>query len=431
MYPDIPTGEWSFSFPKGKDYAWIPGESYPMVIDEPQEWPLKPEKNMREYGNFPPFFFCDQANWAKKEILFGPTLQKFKYVQQTSSVNFPNGEIRTFYGWFLERDVATFAELQPPESATHQRVSLMDAVLGKPFHIVGFDSKKKFTLFAEEGDTPQTKWFKAILLKTIFSTVPGSFKNVLEVGKHEDPFLGPLQTVTLYTRKRGVEIGAEAAFTFKGVISPVANVRLVALEKERQKRKEEGKEDDTDIDEKTKTSRDTFIEQLTRGPNTEILFTNIQEPQREAAKILLRGIFSYKLGKSFELRGENTRYNESKRQIFRTDAPTLLSIGRQNIQAARTALGDSFDAVYAALMNNLVQIQTNLEEGTDLKDILAIPFELPLTGGGPATISNEKWNEFFEPDSLDEFPIIEISVKQKSVYYPDSLLHKYIAGRDT
>ena len=424
-----------FFRPYSGEDAWLPAVVRPNGSIEEDKRGLRavknkrPELNIATHGNFPPFFFFDKNNWSEGllEPLYGPTLNKY-YVRQEMTVVFPTGEQRTFYGWFLQRDIDAFAELQPPTVEDgYTRVSLGDAVLGKTFHIAGFNEPT--SLFMQPGDDVRTKWKKAIVLKTIFSTIPGSFKNVVQIGSHEDPYLGPVQTIQINTRKTPEQEGSEQQFSFEGEVEPVENIGLRRVKKEQENRKAAGKENDRDIDDRTKTTRDNYFDQLTRQ---EGIFKDISDAQRDAATQLLKGILMFKLGKSYDQRKENAQYGEQVRRIFQTNAPTLRSMGKQNIQAAKEALGDAFDAVYATMLTNLSTIGGNLgENSAALKQILSQDIDIDLIGGGPVDEENKKWNEFFEPGQYDGFPVIEISVKQTSVYYPDSLIYKYMVGRNT
>ncbi len=295
----------------------------------------------------------------------------------------------------------------------------------------------------EPGDDVQTKWKKAILLKTIFSTIPGSFKNVVKFGQQDDPYLGPIQVLELNPKSTGNTQGANIEFKFTDKVRPVENVGLRRVRKEQEKRKEEGKEIDDDIDARTVTTRDTYFEQLAREPG---IFNGVNPSQREAATQLLKGILMVKLGKSFNQAAENTRYDKERQTMFRTNAPTLRSMGKQSIQAAKEALGDAFDAVYSAILTNISQIQENLGENSEVfKHLLSQDVDIDLVGGGPDNEDfteeqernkywdekNKHWNEIFEAGEYYEFPVIELSVKQKSIYYPDSLIYKYMVARNT
>jgi hypothetical protein len=403
----------------------------------------QPELNMQEYGNFPPFLFCDEQLWNQTyHTQFGRILDGGRfYVRQETNIAYPNGDIRTLYGWFLQRDIDAFAELQPPSDDSYTRITLIDAVFGAKFRLPKFGDQQ-FSLFLEPGDNDRTKWKKAILLRTIFSTIPGSFKNVVQVGQQNDPYLGPIQVIQFNTKSGAQREGAELQFGFRSEVSPVENVGLRRVRKEQEQRKAEGKENDRDIDARIKTTRDTYFDQLARQPE---IFEGVEESQREAATQLLKGILLAKLGKSVSQAAENTRYDEEIQTMFRTNAPTLKSMGRQSIQAAKETLGDAFNAVYSTILSNLSKIQEKLGENSeDLKSLLSQDIDVDLVGGGPDDEGlteeerkqywdekNKHWNEIFEPGEYDVFPVIELSVKQESVYYPDSLIYKYMVNRNT
>jgi hypothetical protein len=429
----------------------------------PKQFTTTPEEyNMETHGNFPPFFFCTDDIWEQESIQtrFQNVLEKF-YVKQEINIFFNDGKQKTVYGWFLQKDIDTFARLQPPASEDYKPISLIDAVLNNASFSVQGIKNQMFKLFLDDKDKPKEtdtkevkiqkrrlKWQKSILIKMIFSTVKDSLQGNIQLGEHTDSVTGnKISVVRFHSLGTGIR---DVQYSFTGTIEKIENIKLRNIQREKRKRKELGTEIESDLERKTIVTRDLIVDKLIeKGAVPD----GLEEEKKNSLKKLLQAIVSVKLGHYFDSKKENNSLNKVRKTAFEADAPTLISIGRREINKVKDEFpsntsvtadvettGDvtivgAFQKAYDTLMTKLNEIREGLGDEDDLdklvKDVLGMPVD-PLASGGKregVPLEEEEGRSAEEGEdekktiSVDDvFPLIQLSVFQTSVYCPNALL---------
>ena len=379
--------------------------------------------NMQTHGNFPPFFIISEQRWENKKSQFSSVLNKFYISQQTNISIEGSQDTIGARAFFLSKDINTFDKLQD-----EPKISLFDALLGKKFRVKGIPGEE-FSILEEKGDTQITKWWKGILIKMIFSTINSSFSNLFDIIEEDDTATGDKVTnLMLYTTGNKKDSFIGATYKYEGSFNTLENVRLRELhekqeaeKKLKQEKEQYGFQDFTDLDPKTIKSFDLLYKKLEPNQN---VFKELNEKDKGLANEILRGILLLKLSKHFETIKDDKTKPEEARVIFNKDFPILQKIGSDELRSISTRVGFKFERIYSIILKNIVGVSKGLDIDKEMEDTLLAPITFTYSSGGENLLV-EKWNTLFDPGEEMAFPIIQVSVYQKEVYYPNILVNKY------